>query len=443
MQPWVLVPVQPPPRRRRALPWFLGIITTLTVLAVVALGGFVAITQYGGAGSPRGTWRAAPSPTDLPPAQNAPASEWASWARRAVDGRVEAQAEALLAGDEARYLAAVDPDNEDLLAEHRRRFEVLRAMGPGVWTQNVTGIPKFNGDRAWTADLRVSYCFGESTCEPVQLVVGSEWELRDDNLVMTDLTPSGADEIGPRPWETDDLSVRTGERVIVASQKANQWRLADAVKAGDRAAAVADRLSRWSDPPSRYVIFLAGPDDWNRWYGHEQPEWAAAWAVPVSATVTEVVIRTQVVQQRGLEALLTHELAHVTTLAGDRDGAGRNSWWLVEGIADYATMVGKSVRSYDALVPTRSYVRAKWDGDPTVDAPSSSSSLEEASARYGIAFLAVRHIAEKYTEEKMLDFFGRVVHDNESLDTASRVALGVDWSTVEAECVKFIRNSVA
>lgn len=440
--PWVLVPIPPPRPRRRALPWVLGTITTVTVLAVLALGGFVAVNQYAVEGGLRGTWRAAPSPTELPPAANAPASEWASWARRTINDTVQAQAAALVAGDEEAFLAPVDSTNGQLVQEHQRRFRVLRAMGPGVWTQSVSGIPRASGERAWTADVRISYCFGAASCQAVQLVVGSEWALRDDRLLMIGLTPSDSSETGPRPWETDDLSVKTGERVVVAAQKANAWRLDDAVRAGDRAAAVADRLSKWSDPPSRYVVFLAGPDDWNRWYGHEQPEWAAAWAVPVSTSVTEVVIRTEVVQQRGLESLLTHELTHVTTLAGDRDGAGRSAWWLVEGIADYATMVDKSVRGYDALVPTRNFVRRDWDGNPAVDPPSTTASLEEASARYGIAFLAVRRIADLYTEEKLLAFFGRVVHDNDSLDTAALGALGVEWATVQDECAKFIRASV-
>jgi hypothetical protein len=190
------------------------------------------------------------------------------------------------------------------------------------------------------------------------------------------------------------------------------------------------------------VIFLAGPNDWQRWYGHEQPEWAAAWAVPVSSMVTEVVVRTQAVQQRGLEQLLTHELTHVTTLAGRRDGANRSAWWLIEGIADYATMIGKSIGEYDALSQTRSFVRGRWDGNPAVDAPAVDASLEEASARYGVAFLAVRRIADVYGQDKMLDFWGRIVHDNVTAENAASQVLGADWDTVKANCTQYIRDAV-
>ena len=60
-------------------------------------------------------------------------------------------------------------------------------------------------------------------------------------------------------------------------------------------------------------------------------------------------MRTQVVQQSEMLTLLTHELTHVTALAGKRDGAGRTGWWLIEGIAEYSTLIGKPVREFDAI----------------------------------------------------------------------------------------------
>ena len=72
-----------------------------------------------------------------------------------------------------------------------------------------------------------------------------------------------------------------------------------------------------------------------------------------------------------------------------------------------------------------------------------SASLEDASARYGVAFLAVRRISDKFGQAKMLDFWGRVVHDDVSLETASTGALGQPWTTVKTDVAKFIRTSVA
>ena len=227
----------------------------------------------------------------------------------------------------------------------------------------------------------------------------------------------------------------------MAATKTNEWRLDTAIAAADKAAAVADTFAKWSPTPNRYVIFLASPAEWSKWYGHEQPDWAAAWAVPVSDTVTEVVVRTEVVQQRGLENLLTNELTHVTSLAGKRLGAAR-SWWLIEGIAEYATMLGQQISTYDGLDATHDFVHRKWDGKPNVAPPSANASLDEAAARYGVAFLSVRRIAEKYGQDKMLTFWGKVVHDNTPIDDASQAALGASWTSVSADCASYIRKSV-
>lgn len=442
--PWPPPLAPMPVRRRRGAGRAVLITFTVAVaLSVLAALGLYGYADYTGALDTTASWRPGATPTDAPPAQNAPAAEWNNWARRSVDDAVQSQGKALLGADEAGYLAAVDPASTKLVTEQKRRFAMLRAMGPGVWEQAVSGSLKSRSSRAWTASIKVSYCFGEPDCTSVQVVFDSEWAFKNDRILMTRLKESGSAWNGPRPWETDELVIRTGTRVILGATKNNAARLAEAVRIADQAAAVADKFSKWEDPPSRYLIFLAGPGEWNSWYGHDQPEWAAAWAVPVGSTVTEVVVRTQVVQQSEMLKLLTHELTHVTTLAGKRDGAGRSGWWLIEGIAEYATLIGKPVRNFDAMEPTRAYVRDDWDGDPAVDPPTESSSLEQAAARYGVAFLAVRRIADRHGQQKMLDFFGRVVHDGDTFEQAARGALGAAWSTVRADCARFIRNAVA
>lgn len=424
--------------------WAMGTLAILLVLSCACAGGLAGLMLLTGGLVPNAEWVAA-APEAQPPASSAPVAEWQYWVGTTVDESLRAQASALLKGDEAGFLAVVDPTNTKLLAEHKRRFKVLRAMNPGVWTENVSGAPSSigSGGQSWRVDLRISYCFGPSPCASVALEVESKWSLVDNRLVMADLESSDDDWIGPRPWETDDLTIATGTRTIVGATKSNAWRLADAVKAADKAAAVADRFARWSDPPSRYVIFLAGPSDWERWYGQEQPDWAAAWAVPVGDLVTEVVVRTEVVPQSVLGGLLTHELTHVTTLAGERDGASGRAWWLIEGVAEYAQFKDVPVRLYDAFRSTRTFVRSRWNGEVAVSAPSSRALLSEAGGRYGVSYLGVRRIAERYGEAKMLDFWGKVVHDGDSVDEAARSALGEAWDTVEADCARYIRNSVA
>lgn len=430
-----MVPVAP--RRSR---WQL--VVNLVAVFVIVVAGLVAVGYEQVAGGSYATWVRGEGVGDPPPGAFESDKVWTDWARRSVSLSLEFQASSLLKGDEKGYLAAADPDNAALVADLGNRFEVLHAMAPGVWKQAITGGFAANGSRRWRADIRTSYCFGPPTCSTVQLVASSEWGVKGNRVVLTKLGTTEKKWNGPRPWETDLLTIATGDRVIMGAAKSSAWRLTDGIEYADRAAKVADQFAQWDDPPSRYVAFFAGPNEWSKWYGDAQPEWAAAWAVPVSSVVTEVVVRARGVRQVDLEFLLTHEFTHVATLAGKRDGADAKAWWLIEGVADYAAMLKTPVADYDALEPTGSFVRNNWDGNPAVMPPGASSSDADAAARYGVAFLAVRRLAEKYTQAKMLSFFGRVVHDGHTAEQAAPAALGKPWSTVRADVTSYIRSVV-
>jgi hypothetical protein len=240
--------------------------------------------------------------------------------------------------------------------------------------------------------------------------------------------------------------VRKGNRVVVATTKAYQSRLPSAVSAADRAAVVADSFAGFTvKAPARYTIYLAGASEWKKWYGGTSENWAAARAWPISDYHSDVVIRADSVRSSELENLLRHELTHVTSLAGaDIEGDSKDWWWLLEGIAEYASYRGRPVSSYDALTPVRRFVndRDSFDGHVTVEPPDETASLDDAAARYGLAFLCVRRISEKYGEPKMLKFFNAVMQQNKKLDDAAKTALGPAWSTVEKDCVTYIRNTV-
>ena len=207
--------------------WAMGTLALLLVLSCACAGGLAGLMLLTGGLVPDTEWVAAAPKAAQPPASNAPLAEWQYWVGSTVDESLRAQASALLSGDEAGFLAVVDPNNAKLLAEHKRRFKVLRAMGPGVWTEKVSGAPSSIGSgRSWRVDLQISYCFGPSPCASVVLEVESKWSLVDNRLVMADLESSDDDWIGPRPWETDDLTIATGTRTIVGATKSNAWRLA-------------------------------------------------------------------------------------------------------------------------------------------------------------------------------------------------------------------------
>ena len=434
---WPPVPLRPPaqpPVRHSPLGWTV-VVASVLVIAVSAAIGAVRLLRVPPA--PEATWHAADEIAAPPPADASPA-EWNAWVRQAIAVAMREQASALLAGDEEGYLAAVDPDDARLRADLRRRFAVLSQMGVGRWSQEIRATPNVTGRYSWHATIRISYCFGDPTCRPNNLLIGTDWRLRGDDLVLTGLTLSGADQVGPRPWEAAELVVATGQRTVVATSPRLEGRLESTLAAAEEAAAVADSLALWDGPPSRYMVFLADASDWSTWYGLEQPEWAAG--AYVNQTDNEVVINAAVVSTADTRELLIHELAHVATLAGERDGLRGRVWWLVEGTADYAMMLDRPLYEYAGIPAVRSFVRQSWDGDPAIDHPSAQATSEEAAARYGIAFLTVWRMAQVYGHEAMLDFFGRVVHDGASLEDAALAAFGESWAVIRDDCEQFIRR---
>ena len=77
---WVPLPVVAPPKRSNGwVRWLVGIVASVIVLAVLAVGALVAIADQAGALDTHAAWRpggAAAQAPDLPPADNAPLSEW-------------------------------------------------------------------------------------------------------------------------------------------------------------------------------------------------------------------------------------------------------------------------------------------------------------------------------------------------------------------------------
>jgi hypothetical protein len=419
------------PSRSKAWSW----VAAAAAIALVTVGGIVSLWPRTGHG-PSVLWHLAGDIAAPPPA-DASATTWSAWARQAVDTTVSEQAQALTGGDQAGYLAAIDPVDQRLHDSLLHRFQELRQMGIGQWHQEIRGNPQVTGELAWHADVRVTYCFGDANCRPNTVVIGTDWRLRNDQLLLTDEANTSANQFGPRPWETGDLAIATGKRTVVAVSARLSSRLQETAAAAEQAAAVADTLAKWDGPPSRYVVFLASPTDWDEWYGSGKPEWAGG--IYIDQTDNEVIVNSRV-RSSDIKDLLTHELTHVATLAGPRKGPDdRTTWWLVEGIAEYAMMLGRPVSQYDGFTQVRSFIKTEG-GDPVVAIPAADATVDQAAGAYGVAFLAVRRMADRYGQDAMLNFWGKIVHDGQTFDDAARAAYGQSWDAVRADCQTYIRS---
>jgi hypothetical protein len=204
----------------------------------------------------------------------------------------------------------------------------------------------------------------------------------------------------------------------------------------EAAARTADQYVVTGDRPDRYRVYYAGSKEWKSWYGGQQPEWVAGYAIGLGGD-HEVVLRHDRYTAAGLSELLRHELTHVASLP-DHDGLDDSTWWLTEGLADYAATVGR----YNGLTETRRLVRRGWDGKLDTLAPTEDTPDARVIGSYGIAYLAVRYLVDRFGEERVFAFVKAVIHDRRIPRQTSDEIFGVPWSTLHADCVKHVRGAV-
>ncbi|MER7002103.1 hypothetical protein ABT297_03520 [Dactylosporangium sp. NPDC000555] len=352
---------------------------------------------------------------------------------------LESQGAALLAGDEDAFLAVVDPSAAVLREDLARRFGSLRQLQVKLWHPVPEGRPKTEAGGTATVNILVTYCFVVATCDPMALRTTTRWNVSGRSPTLLEF--GVAKDLGPRPWEISELRSAVGARVVMSTTTRYASRLPSMLAIAEKAAALTDTFARWGEPPARYVVYLAGPDEWSAWYGIKQEPWVAGFALPLTATVTEIVLNASRVDAKQTLDVLRHEFTHVVTLAGV-EKAYDQTWWLVEGIAEYARVKGGG-KPFDGLGAVRAYVRGgHWKNEIAMDNPPDGSSTADVSGRYGVAYLSLQRLADRFGEDRLLDFFDYAARQGLALGDAAPKAFGVSWDDVEADCVRTVRGRV-
>ncbi|WP_426503407.1 hypothetical protein ACPPVO_38020 [Dactylosporangium sp. McL0621] len=354
----------------------------------------------------------------------------------AIQAVLKGQSEAMVQGDRDAYLAAFPATETQLRERAGRRFDSLAALGVRRWDLATNGVPgQFNG--LWRVPVSIGYCFDVPDCTPVPLLVDTDWTVAHGRVRL-----AGWEQTN-RPWDTARLTVRRGERVTVAAAESVDPDLFDTLlRAAEAAAPVDDRVaSSFGGPPRRYLVFVAGDEEWASWYDSDT-ENAAAYTIPLQPGTSDVVVdRRSIRGEAWNRTLMTHEFAHVVTLGGTRPPFG--AWWLVEGIAEYVAN-GDGTALRDDLPSVQKYLKAeRWDGTVALGPPADGATLDDTVARYGIALLAVTYLARQFGEAKMLAFFAQVVRRGATLDAAATSALGATWSTVARDAAASVRAAAA
>jgi hypothetical protein len=436
-------PLPPPPPRRRRWPIWVTLGVVGVLLLCVAPAAFVASRLPV---LPAGRAEAAnPTPTAIPsPGPNSPAKVRAAWVTDQIRATLDRQSAALLAGNQRAFLRAADPKATKVTSALKRRFSSLRALKVSSFTQRIASLPSPGGTAqrpVWTVKVEIQYCLVVRNCRVDEIVVDTGWVETAGGPRMASLAQSGETNNGPRPWEVSSLRTAVGKRVIVATTGKYASRLPALLRQAERAAAVADKFVIGGPAPDRYRVFIAAPTDWKRWYGGDLPSWSVGFATGVSNRRMEVVLNLDEIQTGYLDEVLRHELGHVATLSAD-PYADESDFWLVEGLAEYIQESGRPVGAYDGRSAVRRYLDSgKWNGSVNVPQPTGSTPDLQVAARYGIGYYAVRRMAERYGQAKMIEFFSEMVlKQNNALDAAARTAFGTSWANVNADCARYIRR---
>ena len=428
----------PPPRRRRY-----GLVFGILALVLIVCAGLVTagvvyarhvgndVASTGHAGGPASV---APSVAASQPSDPT-----------TLNATLALQSTALIAGNEAGWMAGVDPTAAKAVAEYQRIFHNMRAMKAASWTQmSAGGDSPRDGLQPYVIDI--SYCLIQAPCSPMKVTLDVTAKLQNGHTLLESLSvPTLNQETSqPLPWLVANLSAAVGPRVVVAGSSAEQGRLASALRGAEQAAAAADKFAHWGKPDV-YVVYLADAAEAKLWFGSvDHPDQYLGTTEPVSDTDTESVLyMPNAATDAGPGGLTqtTQWLLGNAALQYGAGGTGNNS--LQAGLADYISFYGHSNWVGGTVSGARTYVHSgKWNKNVFLTSELESTTDSIRWGAEGIGFLTIRHLISRFGLAKTLDFWGAVERDDDLPADASPTVFGLPWTSVNADCVNYVEHSV-
>jgi hypothetical protein len=408
-----------------------------------------------------------------PPGAGGPAGLPGEGSYAGLLGVLNVHGQALVRGDERGWLAVVDPARADTVDYFGRLFDTLRAMRVSSWTYQRSRVPPpfpapSGGVVSADVEVDVGYCLITTPCpdfQPLQTigpVAGAQpahvrlrikAEHRDGRWRVTDRLPSRARAWAGSdlPWQEANLRFASTPRVTVAAAPSQAARLPAVLAAADRAAVLTDRYRRFLPTDRhRYLLFLAGADEWRTWYGGG-PTGAAGYAMPRGSVGVDVVIDMTGAASGGrapagdrLLELLRHEFGHAITMHGVPPTDLQYTELLEEGIAEYIAHAPRPATASDTMGPVRRWARrADFPRTTLANLPQlpASATGERRAAYYGLGHLLADCLARRYGQAKLFHFYTRTVREKMFDEPASRAAFGRPWRTVERRCLTDIRTA--
>ncbi|MFT4011096.1 MAG: hypothetical protein QM655_13755 [Nocardioidaceae bacterium] len=301
----------------------------------------------------------------------------------------------------------------------------LRYLGPSKRSESATLQAAGSGEETWTADVRLSWRIGEyedttSRLDLTMVVVDDDKQARFGGIVP------GAEGDRVPIWLLQPLEVRKDERALVmASAKS---RLRSLLQMANRAVEAVGRVL----PDWRGSLVLEEPSDRGLL---DQAIGAGSQVTTQLAGITttadgsarrlapeHVLLNPEVFDKLGPEAaqiVVSHEATHVATAGA----TATMPQWLIEGFADYVALRDLGVPVQTSASQILAQVRR--DGPPRrlpTDADFAGDSTE-LGADYEAAWLAAKLIADRYGEQKLVEFY-RATDDSGDIGKSFREILG-------------------
>jgi hypothetical protein len=348
------------------------------------------------------------TPTPSPAASRTAAAITAR--RVAVDTILLRRAQAVQTGNEAQFLADIDPANTKLRAAQAVLFANLEEIGftelgySQAEERFNPSVLQAHGRTTYLVRVLMRYQIPQVDLAPVTTELGytfvnraGRWVLTDDDDLDDDLGPGAHQEA----WDLGRIEVQRAPRVLVAVEKGD-------TKRGRAIAAAAAQglteVSAYWPRKWRGSVFVIALDDTNvrdARFADEDIESAASSgstfsSLPGQDTADGTVAGAYIVinpneRDRVDEILLSHEITHVATA----DLGGYEPLWLAEGAAEYVSWRGIEAISGPGEV-------AKWEQDVIDNAlpaltslPSDAGFYQNSADVYGVSWLAVRYLVRR------------------------------------------------
>ncbi len=400
-----------------------------------------------------------------------------------ITALVEGHSKALAAGDTAAFTSIFDPKNAALIRAQTRVFANLRKMpfsevSYKVLRRDGRVEDSFGRGVKFTQDVAFVHRFAGIDLRPV-----SEWyrwtiekASADAPLVVTKVggaSPAMLNGEGsktvyyPGPWDIwpDVTVVKAGGNVVLA--RPQDAALARRVAPVVAAAAAAD-LAYWKrngDPnapvPAGFVVALAqGKAQLGNLFRKEKateagvsigmPSWGAAGdAVKIGGT--RVVMDTTSSffdDAAGIAEISRHELAH--SLIAGLDSADFSLFgkanWIVEGFAEYVAGRDQPISRNRRLPEGRAYVAGQLAQPFNGKLPDNVfwDYKGMTNVNYLMGHLAMRHIAERYGDRKLVAGVVAAYRANgDESEAALFRALGVSKTDFERQWASYVRRLLA